>query len=263
MPVHPPEASAETRRAPDRARVFGIAPDGWPVIAAVGAAGVVVTAAWWWVLPTSGPIVAIGAAIVLAWSLWFFRDPRRASPFEEAAVISPADGVVSAIVRGPPPPEAAGDDESLRESMTRISVFMNIFNVHVNRSPVAGIVRRIAYRPGRFFNASFDKASEHNERLSLVLETASGAQMVVVQIAGLIARRIVCHAKPGDALAGGERFGLIRFGSRVDVYLPSGGEPCVRIGQSVTAGLTILAHLPTVAAAEREHVVPTHEEVPV
>ncbi len=262
MPGHDVHSAEHPRRDRDAAPALGIAPEGWPVVAAVAAAGAIVSAAWWWVLPAGGPIVALCAAIVLLWSLWFFRDPRRETPAAPGAVISPADGVVSAIVRATPPEECVADDAALREPMTRISVFMNIFNVHVNRSPIAGVVRRIAYRPGRFFNASLDKASEHNERLSLVLDTRAGPPLVVVQIAGLIARRIVCRVKRGDALAAGERFGLIRFGSRVDVYLPPGAEARVRVGQRVTAGETILAVMPRPAALEQARLEPAPEEVP-
>jgi phosphatidylserine decarboxylase len=128
--------------------------------------------------------------------------------------------------------------------MTRVSVFMNVFNVHVNRSPVEGAVSAVDYRPGKFFNASFDKASEHNERCSLRLKAAAGAELACVQIAGLIARRIVCRARPGDALLAGQRFGLIRFGSRVDVYLPAGVAPLVKIGERSVAGETVFARLP-------------------
>ena len=154
-------------------------------------------------------------------------------------IVSPADGIVSMIGPAIPPPEL----ELPAEPLMRVSVFMNVFNCHVNRSPARGTVRKVAYHPGRFLNASLDKASDQNERNSLRLELADGRELVVVQIAGLVARRIVCFVKDGTKLATGERFGLIRFGSRLDVYLPDGVEPIVRVGQTMTAGETLLAEL--------------------
>jgi phosphatidylserine decarboxylase len=154
-------------------------------------------------------------------------------------VISPADGVISLIEPAVPPAELRMPNVPL----TRVSVFMNVFNCHVNRAPVPGTVSAVAYRPGKFFNASLDKASEHNERNSLAIEMADGRQVAVVQIAGLVARRIVCWTEVGDDLETGDRFGLIRFGSRVDVYLPEGVVPEVALGQTMIAGETILARL--------------------
>jgi phosphatidylserine decarboxylase len=152
-------------------------------------------------------------------------------------VVSPADGVVQMIVDAPPPLELAMGDAP----MTRISIFMNVFNVHVNRAPVSGKVLRRVYSPGRFFNAALDKASAFNERMSVRLEMADGRDIAFVQIAGLVARRIRCDVTEGQSLRTGERFGLIRFGSRVDVYLPAGSHPLVVVGQTAIAGETVLA----------------------
>lgn len=174
--------------------------------------------------------------ILTAWCAYFFRDPDRLTPARDGLLISPADGVVSLITEAAPPPEL-GLGEMARP---RISIFMNVFNCHVNRSPVSGTVTRTAYRPGLFLNADLDKASDDNERHSLVIDTASGKSYVVVQIAGLVARRIVNEVKDGDALQAGERFGLIRFGSRVDVYLEPGEAPLVSVGQTMIAGETVL-----------------------
>ena len=182
----------------------------------------------------------IGVGLTV-WCYYFFRDPQRVTPVRDGLVISPADGVVSLIEPAVPPAELGMADTPL----TRVSVFMNVFNCHVNRAPVAGTVSAIAYRPGKFFNASLDKASSDNERNSLCIEMADGRQIAVVQIAGLVARRIVCFVKPNDTIVAGARFGLIRFGSRLDVYLPEGVEPHVSIGQTMVAGETILADLTT------------------
>lgn len=174
--------------------------------------------------------------ILTAWCAYFFRNPDRLTPARDGLLISPADGVVSLITEAAPPPEL-GLGEMARP---RISIFMNVFNCHVNRSPVSGTVTRTAYRPGLFLNADLDKASDDNERHSLVIDTANGKSYVVVQIAGLVARRIVNEVKDGDALQAGERFGLIRFGSRVDVYLEPGETPLVSVGQTMIAGETVL-----------------------
>ena len=169
---------------------------------------------------------------VTVWCYYFFRDPERLTPKGDNLVISPADGIISLIEPAVPPAELGMADTPL----TRVSVFMNVFNCHVNRSPVAGEVTAIAYRPGKFFNASLDKASEDNERNSLRIQMADGRDIAVVQIAGLVARRIVCFTKKGAHIQAGQRFGLIRFGSRLDVYLPQGVEPRVSIGQTMVAG---------------------------
>jgi phosphatidylserine decarboxylase len=184
------------------------------------------------------PLFWLGLGLTV-WCYYFFRDPLRAVPQDDRLVISPADGVVSLISDVVPPQELDLGDRPL----TRVSVFMNVFNCHVNRAPVAGRVTRIAYHKGKFVNASLDKASEHNERNGLTIETPGGTRIGVVQIAGLVARRIVCFVKEGDPLDAGARFGLIRFGSRLDIYLPEGVSPQVSVGQTSVAGETILADL--------------------
>ncbi len=180
--------------------------------------------------------VGIGLTV---WCYYFFRDPKRTTPQREGLIVSPADGIVSLIEKAVPPAELGMPDAPL----TRVSVFMNVFNCHVNRAPIAGHVRAVAYRAGKFFNASLDKASVDNERNSLCIEMADGRQIAVVQIAGLVARRIVCFVTTGASLQTGERFGLIRFGSRLDVYLPDGVAPLVAVGQGMIAGETVLADL--------------------
>ncbi len=184
------------------------------------------------------PLGWIGV-ILTCWCAYFFRDPARVTPERSGLIISPADGVVSAIALVPPPVEL----EMSEPLMTRVSVFMNVFNCHVNRIPVDATITRIAYIPGLFFNASLDKASEDNERNALCLTTADGTRLAVVQIAGLVARRIICWASENQVLRAGDRFGMIRFGSRVDVYLPEGVAPLVALGQTMVAGETIIADL--------------------
>ncbi|MFM9996581.1 MAG: phosphatidylserine decarboxylase family protein [Phycisphaerales bacterium] len=220
--------------------VLGIARAGSPIVAAF----VLVTAGLWavllWWLGAWGAIPGAVVSAVTLWCIWFFRDPERRGPPDADAILSPADGVVCHVGRVPPPVEY-GVDPGAAGQMTRVSVFMNVFNVHVNRAPSVGRITRVVYRAGRFFNASLDKASEHNERCALVMERADGSPMVVVQIAGLVARRIVCRAGEGAVLARGERFGMIRFGSRVEVYLPPGAAPAVGVGDRVRAGETVIA----------------------
>ena len=182
-----------------------------------------------------GPVSWIGA-ILTAWCVYFFRDPPRVTPQGEDLVISPADGYVSSIGFFRPPPELGLGAEPLQ----RISVFMSVFDCHVNRMPVAGRIAKIAYKPGKFLSADLDKASEVNERNSLVVDGVRG-RFGVVQIAGLVARRILCFSRQGDQLAAGGRFGLIRFGSRVDVYMPGGARPLVGLGMKAIAGETVLA----------------------
>lgn len=177
--------------------------------------------------------------VVALWVVYFFRDPDRVTPAKEGVVVSPADGVVSLIVDAVPPPQLDLGEEPL----TRVSVFLNVFNVHVNRVPAAGTISRLYYYPGKFLNAELDKASEENERQMVKLETPNGQEIGFVQIAGLVARRIVCHLHEGQGVAAGERFGLIRFGSRMDVYLPKGVVPRVAVGQLAVAGETIFADL--------------------
>lgn len=179
------------------------------------------------------------------WCYYFFRDPQRTTPTRDGLLVSPADGIISLIEKAVPPEELGMSPEAL----TRVSVFMNVFNCHVNRAPIAGDVVSIAYRAGKYFNASLDKASSDNERNSLALKIADGRQIAVVQIAGLVARRIVCFVKKSQVMRTGERFGLIRFGSRVDVYLPEGVHSLVSVGQSMVAGETVIADLTADEAA--------------
>lgn len=190
------------------------------------------------------PLGWIGVGLTV-WCYYFFRDPVRSVPQREGLVVSPADGVISLIEPAVPPAELGMGPEPL----TRVSVFMNVFNCHVNRAPIAATVAAKAYRPGKFLNASLDKASVDNERMSYALTLADGRQIAVVQIAGLVARRIVSFVDTGRALRTGERFGLIRFGSRVDVYLPAGVAPQVALGQTMIAGETVLADLGSGEAA--------------
>jgi phosphatidylserine decarboxylase len=182
------------------------------------------------------PLGWIGAALTV-WCYYFFRDPERVTPQRPGLIVSPADGVVSLIEPAVPPAELGLPDTPL----TRVSVFMSVFNCHVNRAPVAGRVIKVAYRPGKFLNASLDKASADNERNGIVIGMEDGRALPVVQIAGLLARRIVCFTAEGQALGRGARFGLIRFGSRLDVYLPQGVAPLVRVGQTMIAGETVIA----------------------
>lgn len=177
--------------------------------------------------------------ILTLWCAYFFRDPARTTPQRDGLIISPADGVVNMITTAALPAELGyGDD-----MRTRVSIFMNVFNCHVNRMPFAGKVTKSLYRTGQFLSADLDKASEANERHTMVVETADGTDLIVVQIAGLVARRIVNYTNAGDQFAAGERFGLIRFGSRLDVYLPAGVSPLVAVGQTAIAGETILADM--------------------
>jgi phosphatidylserine decarboxylase len=192
-------------------------------------------------------LIATWLGIVLLpltiWCIAFFRDPERNTPTAPGLIVSPADGKLLPIVEAAPPPELGLGDAP----RVRLSIFMNVFNVHVNRNPLSGTVIGLAYRPGKFFNASFDKASVHNERMAVRLRPDGGsanADLVVVQIAGLVARRIVCDTRPGDHLAIGDTYGLIRFGSRLDTYLPVGSQPLVGVGQRMIAGETVLAQLP-------------------
>jgi len=179
--------------------------------------------------------------------LAFFRDPQRSVPQDSRAIIAPADGLITLIQKVAPPPElraALGDAPGMGDApVTRVSIFMSVFDVHINRAPVAGTVRRVVYIPGKFLNADLDKASEDNERQHLLIERGDGVLIGFTQIAGLVARRIVPFVKAGDIVAAGQRVGLIRFGSRVDVYLPEGTEPRVLLGQKTIAGETILAEL--------------------
>src|SRR5260370_9541384 len=211
-----------------RAQRPPIHPEGYPFIGGFALASLVLFLLW-------TPLGWIGTVLTV-WCALFFRDPVRVTPVREGIVVSPADGRVSMIAQVLPPAELGLGDKPL----TRISVFMSVFNCHVNRSPVAGRIDRIAYRPGIFINAELDKASEDNERNSLVISTANG-RIGRVQIPGRRARRIVSFVREGQSIGAGERFGLIRFGSRLDVYLPEGTKSLVSEGQTAVAGETILA----------------------
>ena len=184
------------------------------------------------------PLGWIGVGLTV-WCYYFFRDPPRHTPTRAGLIVSPADGVVSLLEPAVPPVEL----DMGTAPLTRVSVFMNVFNCHVNRAPVAGRVARVAYRPGKFLNASLDKASVDNERNGIVLEMDDGRVLGVVQIAGLVARRILCEVSEGQHLDTGSRFGMIRFGSRLDIYLPDGVAPLVAPGQTMIAGETVLADL--------------------
>jgi phosphatidylserine decarboxylase len=174
------------------------------------------------------------------WVAAFFRDPIRTTPRGDRLIVAPADGLITMIAKVPPPPELRGPDALADGEYTRVSIFMSVFDVHINRAPISGRVRRVAYVPGKFINADLDKASEDNERQHFLLEGADGLKIGFTQIAGLIARRILAFVKEGDVVEAGQRVGLIRFGSRVDVYLPAGAAPRVLLGQRAIAGETIL-----------------------
>ncbi len=211
---------------------------GWPFIAlfAVGAV----------VLNMVDDTLGVAGVVLTLWCVYFFRDPNRVTPDRDGLIVSPADGVVQMIDKAPPPAEL----DMGTEPRPRVCVFMNVFNVHVNRIPVDGTLTALSYRPGKFLNASLDKASEQNERQSLRLELADGRDIAFVQIAGLIARRILCDVVQGQTVKAGERFGMIRFGSRVDVYLPEGVEAMVSVGQISVAGETVIADTRSARAGE-------------
>jgi phosphatidylserine decarboxylase len=213
-----------------RKQATPIHPEGYIFIAGFGVATLILGS-------FIGPLGWIGA-IATAWCAYFFRDPVRETPLDEALVVSPADGAISSVGFFVPPPELGLGVEP----MQRISVFMSVFDCHVNRAPVAGRIVKISYKPGLFLNADLDKASEDNERNGIVIEAAAG-RFGVVQIAGLIARRIVCFVHQGQSVGAGDRLGLIRFGSRVDVYLPVAARLLVAVGSRAIAGETVLAEL--------------------
>jgi phosphatidylserine decarboxylase len=209
--------------------------EGWPFIAIFA----VVDAALYWLSPYAG----VAFAPLSLWCIAFFRDPERTPPPGENLLVSPADGVLLPITDAAPPEELGLGGQPRK----RLSIFMNVFDVHVNRMPVSGEVVALSYRPGRFFNASFDKASEHNERMSARIRPAASRSpaddVAVVQIAGLVARRIVCEIKTGERVVRGARFGMIRFGSRLDVYLPLSAKIVIKEGSVTRAGETVLAEL--------------------
>lgn len=208
-----------------------IHPEGWRFVFIAAVLTLILTLLW-------GPLLIPGLLLTLSVYL-FFRDPDRVPPTDPHVVVSPADGIVCLVTQTSIPSELSADDTPV----WRVSVFMSVLNVHVNRMPADGTIAKACYIPGKFFNASLDKASEDNERYLYLLRTTNGQWMAFVQIAGLIARRIVCFVREGQALSLGERFGLIRFGSRLDVYLPPGVQPDVQVGQTMVAGETVIAHI--------------------
>ena len=208
-----------------------VAREGWPFIGVFAGVSVLL-------FLVAEPLGYIGLILTL-WCVYFFRNPDRVTPSREGLVITPADGVVQLIVDKAPPKQL----EMGSEPVTRISVFMNVFDCHVNRLPCDGRIGKLSYIPGRFMNAALDKASEENERQMVRIDRHDGKQVAAVQIAGLVARRIVCYLQDDQAVLAGERFGLIRFGSRVDVYLPPGVSAQVAVGQRCIAGETVLADL--------------------
>ena len=215
-----------------RAQAVSITPEGYPFIGAFALAALILF--WLW-----SPLGWLGTLLTL-WCIFFFRDPPRVTPVREGLVVAPADGRISQVTTVSPPPELGLGAAAL----PRISIFMSVFDCHINRSPVAGRIENVVYQPGKFFNADLDKASADNERNSLVIAAARG-RVAVVQIAGLVARRIVCFVRVGQPVGAGERFGMIRFGSRLDVYLPEHTPPLVAVGQTAIAGETVLADILT------------------
>ena len=213
-----------------RKQIVPITPEGYPFIGAFALVALVLF--WLWT-----PLGWLGTLGTL-WCAYFFRDPPRVTPVRDGLVVAPADGRISQVTTAAPPHELGLGATPL----PRVSIFMSVFDCHINRSPVAGQIEKIVYQPGKFFNADLDKASADNERNSLVIAVA-GARVAVVQIAGLVARRIVCFVRSGQSVGIGERFGMIRFGSRLDVYLPPGVAPLVAVGQTAIAGETVLADL--------------------
>jgi phosphatidylserine decarboxylase len=205
--------------------------EGYPFIALFAVTGLGIGMIW-------APLWVVGL-ILTAWCVYFFRDPDRVTPDRHGLVISPADGVVQSIVKAEPPVEL----DMPAKAVWRVAIFMNVFDVHVNRAPIGGTITKMEYRPGKFLNASLDKASTDNERQSYRIETPQGKELAMVQIAGLVARRILSDVEPGDDVDTGERVGMIRFGSRVDVYLPPNVAPMVAEGQRMLAGETVIADL--------------------
>ncbi len=214
-----------------RAQLTPIHREGYPFIAGFAVATLVL----YWLWPPLGWL----GVIATLWCVYFFRDPPRVTPIREGIVVAPADGRVCQVVNAVPPRELGLGEQPL----PRVSIFMSVFDCHINRSPVAGRIERIVYRAGKFVSADLDKASEDNERNAFVIVTGSGQRLAIIQIAGLIARRIVCFAREGDCLGAGQRIGMIRFGSRVDVYLPEGTRVLAGEGQIAIAGETVIADL--------------------
>jgi phosphatidylserine decarboxylase len=217
----------------------------WPSVHPDGRKFVVVAAAiallFWWVIDWDW-LGWIAAGVTL-WTAAFFRDPVRTTPVGEGLIVAPADGLVTMITTVPPPRELIGEDALAEEPAVRVSIFMSVFDVHINRTPIAGTIVRIVYIAGKFLNADLDKASEENERQHVLVEAGDGTRVAFTQIAGLVARRIVPWIRVGDRVLPGQRVGLIRFGSRVDVYLPAGTSSQVLLGQRTIAGETIVARV--------------------
>ena len=212
-----------------RKQLAPIHPEGYPFVGGFAFASIVLL----WLWPPLGWL----ATLLTVWCAYFFRDPPRVTPVRDGIVVSPADGRVSQVVNAVPPKEL----ELGERPLPRVSIFMSVFDCHINRSPVTGRIERIVYRPGKFLSADLDKASEDNERNAFVIATGTGQRFGVIQIAGLVARRIVPFVREGEAVAAGQRIGMIRFGSRVDVYLPEGVRALVAEGQTAIAGETVLA----------------------
>jgi phosphatidylserine decarboxylase len=213
-----------------RSQSVPVTPEGYPFIGAVALVSLIV----FWIWSTLGWL----GTLATIWCAYFFRDPPRVTPVRDGLVVAPADGRISQITTAVPPSDLGLGSNPL----PRISIFMSVFDCHMNRSPVTGKIEKVVYHPGKFLNADLDKASVDNERNCLVIATA-GARVAVVQIAGLVARRIVCFVRTGQSIGAGERFGMIRFGSRLDVYLPESTTPLVATGQTSIAGETVLADL--------------------
>jgi phosphatidylserine decarboxylase len=214
-----------------RNQLAPIHPEGYPFVGGFAFASIVLL----WLWPPLGWL----ATLATVWCAYFFRDPPRVTPVRDGIVVSPADGRVSQIANAVPPKELELGDRPL----PRVSVFMSVFDCHINRSPVTGRIERIVYNAGKFLNADLDKASEDNERNAFVITMPNGRRIAAIQIAGLVARRIVPFARQGEAVAAGQRIGMIRFGSRVDVYLPEGTRPLAAEGQTAIAGETVIADL--------------------
>jgi phosphatidylserine decarboxylase len=213
-----------------RAQLSPIHPEGYPFIGAFALVALILL----WFFPPLGWI----AVVATLWCVYFFRDPERVTPTRDGILVAPADGMISRVAEVVPPPELGLGERPL----LRVSIFMSVFNCHVNRTPLAGRIERIVYKKGKFLSADLDKASEDNERNMFVI-AGGGARIGVIQIAGLVARRIVCFVREGESVGAGQRIGLIRFGSRVDVFLPEGVRPLVAEGQTSIAGETVLGDL--------------------
>jgi phosphatidylserine decarboxylase len=217
-----------------RSQLAPIHPQGYPFIGGFAIAAIILL--WLW-----SPLGWL-ATVATLWCAYFFRDPQRVTPAREGVVVAPADGRISRVALAVPPPELNLGGRQL----PRISIFMSVFDCHINRSPIAGRIERMAYRAGAFLSADLDKASESNERNAFVIATGNGTRIAVIQIAGLVARRIVPFVREGEVVGAGQRIGMIRFGSRVDVYLPEGSLPLVAEGQTAIAGETVVADLKVV-----------------